>query len=334
MIRASQRQAAHFVLQKNHLITAATGILELVEALGGLVGGSWLTPSLSAIARLATFQPNDLLRFYDERLLLESILMRGQAYIIPAAQYSLYYAATTRQRKQQLNSEFRLWGIENDEIETLGPAIIDAVGDHPVLIETINDRLISEQRKLTQTSRGGRVTTTTNINLALKWLTASGKLHAGFISKAPQDWQTVDVAYAPLEYWYPDLELATTPDEATAQATLVRTYLTAFGPATEADISAWTGFGKSETARAVAALSNETTLTLVEGIPGMTLLLKNQAKALQAISPPEEPVVNILPADDPFTIAHRASRSRYFADQSLQRQVFTSTGAGQTHHCS
>ena len=61
----------------------------------------------------------------------------------------------------------------------------------------------------------------------------------------------------------------------------------------------------------------------------MLLLLKEQAEALQATQPPQQPIANILPADDPFVTAHRASRSRYFSDQKLQRHVFSSTGAAQ-----
>jgi hypothetical protein len=135
------------------------------------------------------------------------------------------------------------------------------------------------------------------------------------------------VIYAPLTYWYPDLDLTAAPGEAEAQATLVQAYLAAFGPASEADISFWTGFGKSETARAIGALAAKTTLTLVEGLPGMLFLLKEQAEALQATPIPAQPLVHILPADDPFTTAHRASRNRYFADPKLQRHVFSSTGA-------
>ena len=70
-------------------------------------------------------------------------------------------------------------------------------------------------------------------------------------------------------------------------------------------------------------------LTMVQGIPGMLLSLKNQADTLRGAQPATASVINVLPADDPFVTAHRASRSRYFSDsdQKLQRRVFNSTGA-------
>jgi hypothetical protein len=141
------------------------------------------------------------------------------------------------------------------------------------------------------------------------------------------EWQVEEPAYAPLNYWYPQLELVAAPAEAEAQARLVRVYLGAYGPASEADISAWTGCSKSETARAVGALASQTTLVLVEGLPGAMLLLKEQEQTLAAAAPSNEPVVNVLPADDNFVSAHRASRARLFNDQKHQRHVFSSSGA-------
>jgi hypothetical protein len=255
--------------------------------------------------------------------------MRSTPYIVPTAGYASLHSATWRQRNQALNSEFRLWHIDNDEIGGVADLIHKLVADEPTVLTAIIDRLPPAQvRELSQTSRGGRVTTTTNVELALRWLTGRGVLSAGWSTlPQPHAWRTGTASYAPLHHWYPDVDLATAPAEAEAQKALARTYLAAYGPATEADISFWTGFGKSETARAIGGLAAETTLTLVEGIPGMLLLLKDQADALDATAPPAEPLINILPADDPYSTAHRASRARYLADQSWQRHVFSSSGA-------
>ncbi|MBE7552845.1 MAG: winged helix DNA-binding domain-containing protein [Anaerolineales bacterium] len=337
MIRATPAQAAHFILTKNYLAAGkAAGVVPFVGELVGLPAAPSPAPFLAAYSRLASFTPTDLLaELYQKRSLIQSTLMRSVPYIVPVERFAALHAATARQRNQDFNSEFRLWGLDNSEVEALEQAIL-ASGDWPAPVEAISARLPqSLPREVSQTSRGGRVSTTSNVALVLRWLVAKGVLSAspaeikdvsGFANLTRL---TQELLYAPLAAWYPELDLSAVPSEAEAQAALAQAYLAAFGPASEADISFWTGFGKSETARAVGALAAKTTLVLVEGIPGMLLLLKAQAEAFQTTQPPTQPVINILPADDPFTTAHRASRSRYFSDQKLQRHIFSSTGAAE-----
>jgi hypothetical protein len=329
MIRATLAQANYYVLQKNYLTPEPEpAITEMVKNLAGLPADPSTTPFLSAWARLGDFTPDRLLTELHQRrrFISSSTLMRNRPYVVDTAQYVTWYAATARQRKQGFNAEFRLWGIEsNQEIEHLAGLILDRQTGVPLNIEAIAEGLPQDVVKvLNRTSRGGRVTKTTNVALAVRWLAATGKL---YVTNQTADWRVAKPAYAPLYHGYPDLDLAAIPAEAEAQKKLVRAYLAAFGPVAEADISLWTGLGKSETTRASGALSRETVLTMVESIPGALLTLKSQVDALKAIEPSGEPVVNILPAADPFIIAHRASRSRYFADQKLQRRVFGSTGA-------
>lgn len=324
MIRVSQAQTAAFILTKNYLAgPKAPHLLGLVNDLVALPGEPTLTPFVAASARLIHFSPTDLLdALYRQRTLIKSLLMRSASALVPVERYLLFHAATARQRNQDFNSEFRLWGLDNSEVEAVEKGIL-AGDDWPATAEAIVARLPSSLvRPLSQTSRGGRVSTTSTVALVLRWLAARGVL-------AVSQENPAGLVYAPFHYWYPNLDLSAAPGEAEAQAALVQAYLAAFGPATEADISFWTGFGKSETARAVGALAAKTTLTMVEGIPGMLLLLKDQAAALSSTQPPSLPAVNFLPADDPFTTAYRASRSRYLADPKQQRQVFSSTGAAQ-----
>lgn len=327
MIRATVAQARFFILQKNYLAAQkAANLPQLTAHLSGLPASPLTTPFLAARVRLNEFSPADLLaELGEQRRLIKGQFMRHSSYIVPPDQYLSLHAATTRQRNQAFNAEFRLWGIErNETMDRLGQAIMAVLGDQALPGEAIAARLEPGLvQELSQTSRGGRVTRTSNVALALRWLNARGLLYAANI--AP-DWRSETLVHARLDHWYPELDLAKAPDEAEAQKRLVRNYLAAFGPATEADISFWSGLGKSETARATGALSGETTLVLVEGIPGMLLMLKDQAEALRAIETQPEALVNLLPADDPYTTAHRASRSRYFSDQKLQRQIFSSSG--------
>ncbi|MCB9079415.1 MAG: AlkZ family DNA glycosylase [Anaerolineaceae bacterium] len=328
MINVTLAQARQFILQKNYLTARqASDLPQLVEDIAALPADPFTTPFLAARVRLANFSPGDLLTALGPaRLLLKNSLMRSAPFIIEADHYPTFYVATARQRNKDFNAEFRLWGIEhNAEIEALGDLIAPMVNDAPLSAETIMMQLpVGSVKRLTQSSRGGRVTETTNVALTLRWLAANGRLYAANLST---DWRSESPIYGLMSDWYPDLDLTAVPGEAEAQKTVVHRYLTAFGPATEADVSFWTGFGKSETARAIGALSGEMTLVMVQGSAGILLLLKSQIDALKGVELPTEPVINVLPADDPFVTAHRASRARYFSDQTLQRRVFNSAGA-------
>ena len=329
MIRATLAQAQYFILQKSHLANNPTAnITDLATTLAGLPAQPSSTPYLSAWARIKNFRPDTLTAALTQKhALIKSELMRTTLYIVPPEQFVTLHAATARQRKKDYNAQFRLWGIEtNEEIERVAETVRNVLGNEPATVETIIGRVSPEEvQELTQTSRGGRVTGTSNVALALRWLAAQAEL--GVLNQT-ENWQGEEsLLYAPLNYWYPSLNLADAPTEAEAQKALVRDYIAAFGPVTQADISFWTGFGKSETARAANALSGETIMTMVAGIPGMLLSLKSQADVLASAGEPDEPIVNLLPANDPYTTAHRASRSRYFANASLQRKVFSSSGA-------
>jgi hypothetical protein len=171
MIRTTQAQAAHFVLAKTYLTAPkAAGIVPLASDLAGLPGAPTLTPFLAAHSRLVNFTPTDLLtELIQKRRLIQSPLMRSAAYIVPVEHYTSLVAATARQRNQDFNSEFRLWGLDNSEVEALEQAVLDS-DDWPSTAEAVIARLPpSLPREVSQTSRGGRVSTTSNVALVLGW---------------------------------------------------------------------------------------------------------------------------------------------------------------------
>lgn len=327
MIRATQAQTARFILDKTCLTAEEeTDVVTMVKRLVTLPADEAAAPFLALWARLANFQPDELLtELYQTRRLIKRPAMRNEPGLITVDDYPLLQVATQRQRRRAFNTELINWDIELSEVEALGQKILEVIGTEPEITEVIIDRLPRDAvRELRQTSRGGRVSTMSNATLALRWLEANGQLA---VSQAtpPSDWREETPSYAPLSTWLPHLDLTTDLSEAEAQLRLARAYLAAFGPATEADISFWTGFSKSETQRAVNALTSETTLAMVDGIPGAMLLLKDQADALRGTQPPAEPVINLLPADDPFVKAHKASRARLFTEPRWQRLIFSSS---------
>jgi hypothetical protein len=328
VIRATLTQTNIHILQKNFLLGKnVPSLVDYVGQLAGLPGDEPTAPFLTTRARRSNFSADELLtELYDRRSLIKTPLMRNVDYVVRTAQVIALHSATARQRNQAFNAQFRLWGVDsNEDIENLGPAILEVMDDQPLTAAAIVERLPANLiQELSQTSRGGRVSRTDNVSLALRWLVGQGALA---VSNQATDWRQETRLYARFGDLYPGLDLTDAPGEAEAQKELVRAYLAVFGPATEADISFWTGFGKSETARATAGLSAETSLAMVDGIPGTLLMLRSQVDGLRSAQIPAEPVVNIVPANDPYVTACRASRSRYFENAQLQRQIFNSTGA-------
>ena len=207
MLRTTLTQATQYVMQKNHLVQSHPGSLEtLAGQLAGLPGLPVTTPVLAARARLPTVVPSDV----TGATLITSLLMRSTLYQVPRVQFVNWYAATARQRNQTFNAELRLWGIEtNAEIERLGDKILGVLDHRPATIEEVNDRLpASLVRELNQTSRGGRVSTSTNVSLALRWLISSGKL---VVSNAADDWWIERLVYQRLDWAYPELDLTNLP---------------------------------------------------------------------------------------------------------------------------
>ncbi|MEU8621075.1 winged helix DNA-binding domain-containing protein [Streptomyces sp. NPDC048623] len=104
---------------------------------------------------------------------------------------------------------------------------------------------------------------------------------------------------------------------AEAQAELVRHWLTAYGPATEADLKWWTGWKVTDVRRALTALGAQR-VALEEGT-GFVL-----ADDLEPVSPPAEPWAALLPALDPTAMGWQ-SRDWYL-DPAHRAALFDRSG--------
>jgi len=330
MIRVTHAQARHFRLQKSFLAgPKAADIMTAIKGLVTLPAPDEIAPFLALRARLAEFEPADLpAELYQTRRLLRRPGPGNEPHVLAVADFGLILAATGRQRRQAFHTACLTWEVEAAEIEALAEDVLAAIGETPVTAAQLEAMLPPEKvRPLSQTSRGGRVSRSSTLQLALQRLESEGRLAVGRPSP-PADWREPAQSYAPPAVWWPNLDLSSDLSEAEAQRRLVWAYLAAYGPAGQADISFWSGFGQSETQRAINALAAETTLVMVEGSPGAMLLLKEQSQALRDSRATEEPLISLLPADDPFVRAHQAGRAGLFAEPTprRQRQIFNSAG--------
>jgi hypothetical protein len=106
-------------------------------------------------------------------------------------------------------------------------------------------------------------------------------------------WTSSQYRWAPFDSWLPG-GLAEWPTEA-AQAELARRWLSAFGPATVADLKWWTAWTLGETRRALAE-TDAVEVELESGEPGLVL-----ADDLEPVAAPERWVA-LLPGLDPSTM--------------------------------
>ena len=86
------------------------------------------------------------------------------------------------------------------------------------------------------------------------------------------------------------------------EAELARRYLAAHGPAEPADLAAWSGLRKTSVRTAWNHIEDD--LIEVRGGASSHWLLKSQLPWLEK-TPPDDPVVHLLPAYDPYLLGYR-----------------------------
>jgi hypothetical protein len=113
-------------------------------------------------------------------------------------------------------------------------------------------------------------------------------------------------------------------DEREAIAALVRDYIAAFGPVTDADVVWWTGLGKIRVRSALRSLRSELINVRICGQSDSYYMLKDDLSALRNLQSVARPNVNLLPALDGYLMGY-ADRSR-FLDPKYRERVMDRSG--------
>jgi len=246
------------------------------------------TPDLAAIERA----------MYEERTLVRILGMRRTMFVVPLDLAAVIQASSTRaiavlERRKAIDLFTRaglapdpqawLEDVEESTLRALtarGEALATDLGeDEPRLRLEI---VIPDAK-----TYGGHLNVVTRI---LFLLAADGKIVRG---RPRGSWISSQYRWSTTEAWLggPFAELSA--DE--ARVALIRRWLAAFGPGTEADIKWWTGWTLGDVRRALAVIGPER--VDLDGAVGLVL-----ADDLQA-TPPPEPWVALLPALDPTVMA-------------------------------
>ena len=285
------------LVERHRLARTAKDPLEVARSLVCLHATDAVTVYLAVQARTSGVEPADIERaLYDDRSLVRLLAMRRTLWAVPRELLPVVFAAATKAvaatQRKRLEGFVRDSGVSTRPgawITRAGNAAVAAVAargaamttevtkDVPLLARKL--RFGSGRWEIEQ-SAGARVLP----QMAMEGRLVRGRPRGTWISPQFRWVTTEDWLGGPIE------EL----DVSDARVELLRRWLAAFGPATEADMRWWTGWTLRETRAALAAIPHDE--VDLEGATGHVL-----EGDLEPTAPPE-PSAALLPTLDPTTM--------------------------------
>jgi hypothetical protein len=276
----------------------ARDALEATRSMVVLHATDAATVFLSVHARTWGVEPADIERqLYGERVLVRMHGMRRTLFVVPRELVPVVQAACTRTiaaRERQRLEKFVLdSGISTRPSAWLTRAAKAALRELEARGEAQTSDLTKSVPVLAKRIRfgvGSRFEATQSVgSRLLLQLAMEGRIVRG---RPRGTWARNQFRWVPVAAWLGDEIPVLEP--AMAQAELLRRWLAAFGPATEADIRWWAGWTAREVRAALAAVPHEA--VDLDGATGVVLA--------DDVETPErpEPAAALLPTLDPTTM--------------------------------
>jgi hypothetical protein len=318
----SAEQALGLRLRAQGLAGArATGVAQAVRRAAGLQAQNTAACRLSVWTRSEGLHLDDVTRACNtDRTVVRSWLMRGTLHMVPAEDLrwltALLGPATIsrdRRRRHEL-------GLDDGTCARALPAIRASLGTRGPLTRA---ELVGELR-----ARGVEVDPSGQAPAHLM-LYASA---SGLTCRGP-DREDGEPCYVLVDEWVGDQvgarpAAAGDPEAGSALAELARRYLTAFGPATVADLASWAGIALGRARAAVGEVAGEFGEVALAGEPAwLAGPVPAEAEAEGEGDAEAEPAVRLLPAFDTYLLGYR---SRDLAlDPAFARRI--NAGGGIIH---
>jgi len=269
----------------------------IAEAVVALHGTDPSTVFLSAAARMVTPSSERLARaLYDDRRLVRTLCMRRTMFVLPVPMVPVVQAACTdalvpgERRRTMAMLEQNGVPDADAHLRALEVATLAAIQTQGEATGAELSKLVPGLRRKLLVGVGtkweGMIGLTTRV---LFLLSTEQKIVRG---RPKGGWTSSQYRWSPMSSWLPDAVTPPTADE--ARIDLAQRWLQAFGPATVADLTWWTGLTLGQVRKAVAALEVEE--VDLEGVPGIVL-----AGDIE-LTPAPEPWVALLPSLDPTTM--------------------------------
>ena len=300
------RLGARHRLAAGHL---ADDVVDVARDLVALHATDPCTVHLAAAARLRAPTVRATERaLYDDRSLVRLLGMRRTMFVVPVDAVPVVHAACTR--KVAANERKRLVSIiEAAGVALDGEAWLDRVGRRTIAaIEARGEAAASEVaadvpelRRQVEVGTGTKWATTVGLSTRVLMVLAAEE---HIVRGRPRGtWVSSQYRWAPMSSWLPGGARALATAE--AQADLARRWLARFGPGTLDDLQWWTGWTKTATRAALAAVAAAE--VDLDGVTGY--VLPDDVDP----APEVEPWVALLPALDPTSMGW-TGRDWYLGD--------------------
>ncbi len=220
-MRLSRRRLNRTLLLRQHLVDRVSmSVPEMSGHLVGLQAQENLPPFLSLAARLTDFDPNDVTRGLEGRSLVRLLTLRGTVHLLAAADALTLRSWTAPVHEREIKISQSIGAARGVEREAFSGAVAELLGAAPMAQRDLGAALAERFPAYPATQLG---------QLA--------RSVAPLVQLPPRGtWKgSGGVVYQHVDRWVGRPLVDPDPTE------IVRRYLIAFGPATAADMTAWSG---------------------------------------------------------------------------------------------
>ncbi|MEO9323608.1 winged helix DNA-binding domain-containing protein [Nocardioides sp. C4-1] len=219
-MRLSARRLNRTLLRRQHLLERVDlTVEEMSRHLVGLQAQENLSPFLSLHARLDPFDPLDVTRGLDDRSLVRLLVMRGTVHLLAADDIGLR-TWTTPVHEREVRASRVIGPAREVDRDAFLAALHEVLGDGPLPQRAIGEALTVRFPGATATQLGQLARCTAPLVQLPPRGTWRGS--GGVVHDLADRWTGASL-------------------EAPDPADVVRRYLRAFGPASAADVTAWSG---------------------------------------------------------------------------------------------
>jgi hypothetical protein len=295
-----------FRLSRHHFLDQqASDIVRICADICGVQAQVMSSARLALWTRNRDIQQQDVQRaLMETRKLVRASCMRQTLHLLPASEFYIYIEALKRSRVEAILRGMSRFGANRNDADRMNEIIVDLLSGGP-----------KTQIELSKELRP-KVSKPVRAWMERFWSPARLAMVEGLVCHGPDRGKEVTIVRT--DHWVARKKQLS---ELESQKFLLRRYLKAYGPATAADFSRWSGISMKVTVPVWNLLRDE--LRDVSIDDRKSWLMREDYETL-ADSKLSEPVLRLLPGFDPYLLSH--VEKGHLIDKALYKRVYRNQG--------